>query len=507
MASETGMQRDNLAVPRFGLLSRDQCEAIHCASLEILRRTGVRVQHREALQLLNEAGAIVGDDNLVRFPPGLVEWALKQSPSSLALCKRGTAEPVIRLGGSQVYFGTGSDCLHYLDPWTGQCRPFTSRDVVNCIRLVDAIPELDFCMSMGIPADPMQSSVYRRQYALMLEHTSKPIAFVCDDRADCEAIVAMAAAAAGNIDALRLYPSLMLYSEPSTPLVHSETATAKLLYMAGAGLPVLHSPAPMMGAAAPVTLAGGMALGNAEVLSGLVMQQLKRPGAPFVYGVQLNHMDMRTMISVYGAPEYQLGRAMSADMARFYDLPSWGAAGMSDSCALDEQAAIDSVFSVLVALLTGTNLAHDVGYLEAGLTTSPEMIVLTAENISMLRAFMNGARIDDQSLALDLVDEIGAGGDYLSAEHTLRHFREYWEPGLMNRQRIEEWAQEGKKSLGDRLRDKTIALMQEHCPEPLAGNVQSELDYILKEPAEGRGRPTAIEPDPYPRPTWGRGQG
>ncbi len=480
------MTLDILASPRLTMLNRKHCEMIHHASLEILRRTGVRIHHPEALDLLRHSDAIITDENLVRFPPALVEWALKQAPSRIALCRRGSSQVLARLEATQVHFGTGSDCLHFLDPHTGQHRSFTSQDVSDCIRLVDALPELTFCMSMGIPADLGPSNVYRHQYALMLEHTVKPVVFVCEDRTDCEAIVAMAAEAAGGMEALRLNPTLMLYSEPSTPLVHSETATAKLLYMAEQGLPVTHSPAPMMGGTAPVTMAGGLALGNAEVLSGLVMQQLKRPGAPFIYAVQLNHMDMKTMISVYGAPEYQLGRALSADLARFYCLPSWGAAGMSDSCTLDEQAAIDSAYSVLVALLSGTNLAHDVGYLEAGLTTSPEMIVLTAENISMLRAFMNGVTINSETLALEVIDETGPGGDYLAAEHTLKHFREYWEPVLMSRQRMEEWVEDGKKRMGDRLREKTIAIIEEHRPEPLPEHVRAEIDYILREQNESR---------------------
>jgi trimethylamine--corrinoid protein Co-methyltransferase len=221
-------------------------------------------------------------------------------------------------------------------------------------------------------------------------------------------------------------------------------------------------------------------LGNAEVLSSLVMHQLKRPGAPFVYSVQVNHMDMQTMISVYGAPEYQLGRAMSADLARFYGLPSWGNAGMSDSCTLDEQAAIDSAFSVLVALLTGTNLAHDVGYLEAGLTTSPEMIVLTAENITMLRHFMQGMSLDAEALALEVIHQVGPGGDFLAEDHTAKHFREYWQPHLFSRQRIDDWMETGKKRLGDRLRDKTISIVESHRPEPLPSGVQAEIDYTLK---------------------------
>jgi trimethylamine--corrinoid protein Co-methyltransferase len=470
----------SLARPMFGLLDRSQCESIHDASLEILRRTGVRVYHPEALALLRQAGASIDDENLVRLEPALVQWALAGAPKRLVLCKRGSSEPVIRMEGQEVYFGPGSDCPHYLDPCTGENRLFQSSDVAACIRLVDALPELSFCMSMGIPADLGLASPYRRQFALMLEHTAKPSVFVCDDRADCETIVAMAAAAAGGLDALRLNPTLILYSEPSTPLRHSQTATAKLLYMAETGLPVLHSPAPMMGGTAPMTLAGGLALGNAEVLSGLVIHQLKRQGAPFVYGVQVHHMDMRTTISVYGAPEYELGRVLSAQMGRFYGLPTWGNAGMSDSCVLDEQAATDATFSVMVALLSGTNLAHDVGYLEAGLTTSPELMVLTCEIIGMARRFMAGTTVDSENLALDVIQLVGPGGDYLAHEHTLAHFREFWEPALFSRQRRTDWARRGSTRLGDRLRERTLMMMEAHQPEPLPGTVRDEIAYILK---------------------------
>ena len=475
------MTQDILAFPSMAMLNREQCEAIHHASLEILRRTGVRVHHQEALNLLRQTDAVITDENLVRFPPGLVEWALRQAPSRVALCRRGSSEVMAPAEGMQVNFGTGSDCLRFLDPRTGEHRLFTTKDVIDCIRVVDALPELSFCMSMGIPAELGQSNVYRHQYAMMLEHTVKPAVFVCDDRADCEAIVAMAAEAAGGREALRLNPTLMLYSEPSTPLEHSETATGKLLYMAEQGLPITHSPAPMMGGTAPVTMAGGLALGNAEVLSSLVMHQLKRAGAPFVYGQGLHHIDMKTMISVYGAPEYQLARVLVMEMGRYYRLPTWGYAGHSDSCDMDEQAAIDSAFSVLIALLSGTNLAHDVGYLEGGLTTSPEMIVLTAENIAMMRYFTQGITLDAEALALDVIHAVGPGGDYLAEEHTAKHFREYWQPELFSRERMDDWIQTGRKRLGDRLRDKTIAIMESHTPEPVPDHVREQVAYILKE--------------------------
>ncbi|MBC7259054.1 MAG: trimethylamine methyltransferase family protein [Chloroflexi bacterium] len=468
------------AFPRLGMLTNDQCEVIHRASLEILRRTGVRVYHEEALALLRQADVTITDGNLVRFQPGLVEWALAQAPSRIALCKRGSNEVGAALEGRNVNFGTGSDCPNYLDPRTGQVRPFTVADVVDAIHVVDALPELQFCMSMGIPSDLKTANAYRHQFALMLENTTKPLVFVCDDRADCEAIAAMAAAAAGGMEQLRLNPTLLLYSEPSTPLKHSETATGKLLFMAENMLPIVHSPAPMMGGTAPVTMAGALALGNAETLSSLVMHQLKRPGAPFVYGSGLHHMDMKTTISVYGAPEFQLARVAVAEMGRFYGLPTWGYAGHSDSCALDEQAAADATFSVLVALLAGNNLVHDVGYLEAGLTTSPEMIVFTAEIIGMMRKFMGGVTLDAESLALDVIHKVGPGGDFLTQKHTLKHFRDLWEPSLFSRQRMEDWVAQGSKRLGQRLKEKTLSILEEHKPQPLPDSVRAEIAYILK---------------------------
>jgi trimethylamine--corrinoid protein Co-methyltransferase len=462
------------------MLSHEHCETIHRASLEILRRTGVRVYHVGALDLLRQTDALI-TDNCVRFPPGLVDWALRQAPSRVPLCQRGSDEVVAALEGKRVHFGPGSDCPNYLDPRSGDRHPFTTADLIDCIRVVDALPELSFCMSMGIPSDLETANVYRQQFALMLAHTTKPIVFVCDDRADCEAIAAMAAAVAGGREPLRLNPTLVLYSEPSTPLKHTETATGKLLYMAEEALPIVHSPAPMMGGTAPVTLAGGLALGNAEVLSSLVMHQLKRPGAPFIYGSGLHHMDMQTTISVYGAPEFQLARVAVAEMGRYYGLPTWGYAGHSDSCAMDEQAAADAAFSVLVALLAGHNLVHDVGYLEAGLTTSPEMIVFSAEMISQMRQFTRGVSLDPEALALEVIHAVGPGGDFLTEEHTLKHFRELWQPSLFDRHRAEDWTTAGSKRLGQRLQEKTVAIITEHQPEPLPDGVREEIRYILNE--------------------------
>jgi trimethylamine--corrinoid protein Co-methyltransferase len=468
-----------VASPQFAMLSTEQCQELHRASLEILRCTGVRLHHEAALALVHGRGAIIRDGNLAFLPPALVEWAVRQAPSCIALCRRGSDEVVAPLEGRRVSFGTGSDCLRYLDPRTGERRPFTMADVADCVRVVDAVPELSFCMSMGIPADLGQPNHYRWQFARMISNTTKPIVFVCDDRADCEAIVAMATAAAGGMDDLRKNPTLLLYSEPSSPLRQSETALDKLMYMAEVGLPVVHSPAPVQGGTAPVTLAGALAQANAEVLSALVIHQLARAGAPFVYGSGMHQLDMKTTISVYASPEFELARVAVAEMGRFYGLPTWGYAGDSNSCVMDEEAGADAAFSILVALLAGYNLTHDVGYLEAGLTTSPEMIVFCDEVISMQRRFVEGFALDDDGLAMSAIREVGPGGSYLMADHTVRHCRDLWRPALFNRLSGDRWAKAGSKRLSERLREKTIAILDSHHPQPLPGNVQDEIDYVL----------------------------
>ncbi|MGD2156318.1 MAG: trimethylamine methyltransferase family protein [Anaerolineales bacterium] len=465
--------------PNLSLLDRKSCLHIHQASCEILQHTGFRVFNQAALDILGAAGARI-EANLVHVSPSLVEWALASVPSCFNLYTRGSQEVALELNGEKAYFGPGSDTLHYLDPRTGSRRDFQLADLADCVHVADALPEINFVMSMGVPKDVPTRMHYRHQFAIMLRHSTKPIVFVCHDQADIEAIATMAAAAAGGEQRLRARPNILLYSEPSSPLQHAQEATDKLLFCAKYKIPVTHSPAPMMGGTAPITLPGAIALGNAEVLSSLVMHQLNNPGAPFLYGHGVHHIDMQTMVSVYGAPEFQLARMMAAEMARFYNLPLWGYAGHSDSKVVDGQAAIDAQFSTLVALLAVTNLNHDVGYLESGLTHSPEMMVLTDEIISMNRRFISGTRLDAENLALDVIHEVGPGGDFMSHDHTFTHFRELWIPRIFDRQQFPNWESSGAKDLNMRLKERTLALMEDHTVPALSSSVENDIELIMK---------------------------
>ncbi|MDH7488930.1 MAG: trimethylamine methyltransferase family protein [Anaerolineae bacterium] len=464
--------------PQFALLSDSQKEDLHLAALEVLRRTGIRFHHREALEMLKKAGAFVSDGNLVKFPARLVDEALASPPSRIVMCDRDGA-PAMLLEGTKTYFGTGSDCLNLLDPETGAHRPFTQADIVNGYRLCDALPNIHFVMSIGIPSDVDPALTYDVQMALMLEHTTKPIVFVTNDGASCRRAIDMAAAAAGGHEALRAQQHILLYSEPSSPLQQSETAVDKLLLMAEHELPVVHSPGPQMGATAPITMAGGLVMSLAEILSSLVVHQLRKPGAPFVFGAGLHHMDMGAMQICYASPEFQLTKAAVAEMGRWYGLPTWGYAGCSDAKVMDEQAALEAMLSVLMAKLSGANLIHDVGYMESGLTTSFEMIVLTDELVAMTDHLMKGIEVSDATLMVDELDEVGPGGNFLATRATLKRFREFWFPGLLDRRTRPQWLEAGATTLGQRLTAKVRDILRDHQSNPLPQDVKQRVWEIV----------------------------
>lgn len=464
--------------PQFALLSESQIQDLHLAALEVLRHTGIRFHHQEALDMLKAAGAFVSDGTLVKFRAALVEEAIASAPGRIVLCDR-EGEAAVWLEGTKVWFGTGSDCLNLLDPETGEHRKFTQVDLVNGYRLCDALSNIHFVMSIGMPVDVDPDVAYDVQMALMLEHTTKPLVFVTNDRASCQRAIDMAAAVAGGLTALIEQQHILLYSEPSSPLQQSETAVDKLLLMAEHRLPIVHSPAPLMGGTGPITMASGLAMALAEIQSSLVVHQLRNPGAPFVVGCGLHHMDMKSAQICYGSPEFQLTKAAIAQVGRWYGLPTWGYAGCTDAKVLDEQAAVEAMLSVLMAKLSGANLIHDVGYVESGLTASLEMIVLTDELVALADNLMKGIEINDETLMLDEIHEVGPGGHFMDTDQTLKRFRDFWYPSLLDRGRREQWVEAGGTTLGQRLNARVKEILKEHQPRPLDADRKRQLQEIL----------------------------
>jgi len=461
-------------VTDFRVLSDEQCKQIHLASLELLSTVGIQIRDDEAIAFLKENDAEISEGNVARIPPGLVEWALRHTPPAVTLWNR-EGQASVRLQERQVHFGTGSDCPFILDTFTGERRHFLKADVEQGIRICDYLPNIDFVLSMGLVSDVDVAVSDLHQFDAMIRNTVKPVVFTAHNRTNCRSIVEMAEIVAGGPDTLRRKPQIMLFTESIAPLQYGTETTQKLLYMAEKHLPVVLNSGPMMGASGPQTHAGVLALANAEVLAGIVMAQLKRRGAPMVYALGVHPLDMRTSVLPYGAPELALNTAATADMARFYDMPVWGYAGCSDAKTLDQQAALEAMGSIMMSLLAGNNLVHDVAYLESGLVSSFDMLVLSDIAIEMGRHLLKPIEITPETLALDLIERVGFGGHYLSEEHTLAHFKEVWYHDLIDRQRREGWENTGALTLGDRIKQKVKEILDTHHPEPVPPDVQKRL--------------------------------
>jgi len=257
---------------------------------------------------------------------------------------------------------------------------------------------------------------------------------------------------------------------------HNQEALQKLLFLAGKGLPTTYTPVVLRGATGPVTAASAIALANAGELAGLVLAQLKREGAPVILTGGVNDMlDMRTTVDSYADPT---NRVMLVELAHRYDLPIFGLTGCSDSKIPDEQAAAEAAFSIMLETLAGAQMAHDVGYLEGGMCNSIEQIVVCEELIGYTKHFMRPLEINEDTLALDLIDQIGPDGDYLGSDHTHKHYREDWYPKLFDRRNFEEWQRAGAKTLRQRAREKALKILETHKPEPLPADVQAQIDAI-----------------------------
>lgn len=466
---------------RLEVLSERQKEDIHHASLEILSRTGIEVDHEGARELLAKNGATVTADR-VRIPAGLVKRALASAPERVMLYNR-RDEKAVDLGADRSYFGTGSDTPTYVDPYTGEHKA-TNRDSVKTIaRLCDALKNIDFVMSMGIAREQPGSSSFVHQYAAMTEGTIKPVVFTAQGDKDIRPIHQIAlAAASGDDSLLRVHPRCLLYTEPISPLYYSRDAIEMVLYCAENEIPITVPSGIMAGASGPVTLAGAVALGNAETLAALTILQLARPGSPYVYGGNVSVMDMRTSQFTYGAPEFHLAFAVFTDMARHYNLPVWGLAGASDAKTLDAQAAAEAAYQILLARLSGNNLVHDMGYLNSGLTASMEMIVLCDEIVDYTNRIAGGLEVSERTLALDLIDRVGPRGHFLETDHTMENFRDFiWQPGLFDRNSFEGWKSKGSQALFARLNEKVKTILKEHQPDELPDAAQERIAAVLAE--------------------------
>ena len=466
-------------VGRFTFLSESQKRDIYVAAVEILAKVGMKVQHEEARAMLLGAGCTLNSEGNVLIPRYLVERARQSVPPVIDMYDR-NGDLAMELGGYNSYFGTGSDLLFTYDLESGEHRPSVLEDVRRAARVCDALPNIDFVMSSAHPTDCQPHQAYLLSFVAMMENTVKPLVVTAENAGDLGVMIAIARELRGGEHELLRKPYFVVYDEPTSPLVHPHDSVAKLLMCADAAVPTTYSPAPLAGATAPVTVAGHTAQGIAECLFGLVLHQLRRPGAPFLFGMGSAVLDLATAQSSYNDLGYQLGYMCAVEMAKWLDIPNWGNAGTSDSEVLDAQAGMEANQMTLLAMQAGTNLAHDVGYLDFGLTGSLEGIVMVDEFIASNRQLLRGVEVDRDRLAVDVIAQVGPGGQFLGTKHTRQHMREVqWRPTILNRDGRDSWQSQGQPDLAVRARRKALALLGSHQVAPLPANIAARAKELI----------------------------
>jgi len=488
--------------PFFRVLSDFQIERIYQASLTCLERTGVNVLNAEARRLLIEAGA-QADGVRVRVPRGIVHDALLAAPSSFKLWRRpvggageGEAPTSLEICATSlecgepdcVHFGPGLTCTYFLDPETGERRKARRGDPAAAAKVCDALDSFDYVMGLGLIDDvaPTLAPVY--EFAEMVAGTAKPPipwAYTMDTLRD---IYEIGVAVAGSEEALRERPFFALFVTSQAPLQHTDERMGTALWAAEYGIPVVYLGGGSAGATAPITGAGSLVVSLASSLSGLAAIQLKRPGAAVCIGGVPSAMDLRTARPSYGSPEMSLYSAALSELARYVGLPFMGTAGASESKSMDIQAAIECTMQVLLSGLSGTTLVHDAGFLDCADIGSLEMLVVTDEIVAMARRVLRGIEVTDETLMLDLIDEVGPGGHFIAAQETARRCREeIWVPTLMDRDPWEAWVEGGGETMLDRVRARVRSVLATHTSPPLPTGADERIAAILAAAEEREG--------------------
>ncbi len=468
---------------QFSVLSETQCQRTYNAILEVLEYVGIEVHHKEAVELMRENGCWVDEDGIrVRIPSAVAEKAIRTAPSRIVLSDRNGNRKLF-IEKNNTYFGPGPTNLNFIDIDTGERRPVVKNDVYNTAKLVDALPNIDFCMSLANISDCTPQLADVHEIHAMLQNNTKPIVAWAFDNDNLDTIIKMFEVVAGGEEALRRNPNVLVYSEPTPPLIHTKEAVDKLLYMAEKGLPQLYTPVVQGCATAPGTRAGTMVINLVDTVAGLIIAQLKNPGTPCLCGGVVTNMDMKTTCIAYGSsPEFSLLHAASTDVLKYMGIPTWGTAGCSDSKSIDEQVGIDLAMTIYTAALSGCNIIHDVGYMESGMSGSADSLVMADEIIGMVRSIMKGIRVDDETLGLDVINKIGPGGHFLAEEHTMKHFREeFWTPECLDRDNYKTWVKKGSKTYAQKVNERVRDILANHEPQKLPEDVLEKLNQLLEE--------------------------
>jgi trimethylamine--corrinoid protein Co-methyltransferase len=427
-------------------LAEEAVAKIHRTAMAVIEEVGFQVNSEEALRYYKEAGASVDTgNNSIRMPQEKVLELIDMAPSEVLLCGQDGNNDVL-LGGNKVYAGTGGTALYIYEPDTDNKRLATLDDIKRIARLVDHLENIHIYMLPTYPSELPVEQVDVNRFFAGLNNTAKHVMGGVYTVEGIEQVIKMAEIVAGSREALRERPLVSMIACVMSPLKMDSHYGDLLVTIARNGIPLICPSEPLCGATSPVTLAGNLVIQTVDSLMGVVLSQIVNPGTPVIFGSVATNTDLRNLRYLAGSVEMGLLGAAGAQMAQFYRLPFYATGGMTDSKTLDSQSGYESSITSLLCALAGANFIHDgAGLMEFAMTVSYEKFVIDNEILGMVMRAVEGIKVDDETLAFDLIRQVGPGGNFVTAKHTRKYMRnEHYQPLLSDRNSREDWESQGK---------------------------------------------------------------
>jgi len=469
-----------MSKPRISFLSETEIEAIHDASLRVLEKTGVKVMSKVALDILKKAGAKVDyETGHVSIPRNVVEEALKRAPKTIKYCARNPKYDFV-LNKQDTHFCAEGGSPFLLDWKTGKRRYSTSEDIAKFARIADYLDHFDLIWPLGAGNDVPAPVRYIVDMCTGLRNSEKHFEGDSTTGKEAQYQIEIAAAIVGGREELRERPIFSHVICTLSPLCYEKGMTEASIELGRAGIPVVIYPMPTTGGTGPATLAGTVMVNNAEFLGGLVIQEFASPGAPVVYAAGVGTMDFKTGANTR-TPDKSLMHLGLNQVAHYYDLPSEILVTSSTAAkVLDTQAGYEQAITILTHTLAAPDIALGMGGLEGARMTSAEALVIDNEIIDYALRFVEGIEVNEDTLAVDIIDKVGPGGIYLGEKHTVQHFRERWMSRLSDISSYETWEKQGSRTIDEVAREKVREILATHKVTPIPEDVEKEIGRILK---------------------------
>jgi trimethylamine--corrinoid protein Co-methyltransferase len=453
------LARKGLTGGSYKPLKEEDIARIHDTVMRMFEEVGVQVNSEKALEYFKKAGANV-EERIVKMPREMVMDLVNKAPSDIILYGR-DPEHNLQLGDARVYAGTGGTALNIIEGTTGDRRRSTLKDLKDIAKLVDHLDNIHFFLLPTYPDDVKIEDVDVNRFFAGLDNTTKHIMGGVYTHEGIEQVIRMAETIAGSPQKLRQEPFISIILCAISPLKIDDKYGDMIVDVARAGIPIALPAEPLCGSTSPVTLASNVAIQTADSLAEVCLTQLVNPGTPAIFGSVASVSDFRDFKYITGAVEMGLSNAASAQMAQFYKLPYYATAGMSDAKLVDAQCGYESALTTLLCALSGANYIHDAaGLLDFALSVSLEKYVTDDEIIGMVMRAVEGITVNDDTLAFDLIKEIGPGGHFVQTKHTRKYMRqEHYQPSLSDREHLEEWQAAGRRDTAVRARERVNEIL------------------------------------------------